>query len=151
MKMYLLKRSAEMRLSFHTGILKVITPSKVKEELEYILFHKSWIHWAPAMWKALLRVKQETVKQMWVLAWRSIYLGGDMSINNYNTGEIWDVSWDSKVSTDDFCTSRTYFPFLWITAPKLYLAKMPIIYHNLVCHGSDWPHCRAARRSPLWG
>ena len=151
MKMYLLKRSAEMRLFFHTGILKVITPSKVKEELEYIFFHKSCIHWAPAMWKALLRVKQETLKQMCVLAWRSIYLGGEISINNYNTGAMWSVSWDTEVSTDYFCPSRTYFPFLWITAPKLYLAELPIIYHNFMCHGRDWPHSPAARRSPSWG
>lgn len=35
MKMYLLEKSAEMSTSFHQGILKVITPSKVKE-LGYI-------------------------------------------------------------------------------------------------------------------
>lgn len=39
MKMYLLEMSAEMSISFHTGILNVITPSKVEEELGYILLH----------------------------------------------------------------------------------------------------------------
>lgn len=39
MKMYLLGRSAEINIFFHTGILNVITPSKVKEELGYILLH----------------------------------------------------------------------------------------------------------------
>lgn len=39
MKMYLLERRVEMSISFHPGILKVITPNKVKEELGYILFH----------------------------------------------------------------------------------------------------------------
>lgn len=43
-KMYLLKMSAETSISFHTGILNVITPNKVKEELGYILLHQSCVY-----------------------------------------------------------------------------------------------------------
>lgn len=39
MKMYLLEMSAEMSISFHTGILNVITPSKVKR--------RAWIYITP--------------------------------------------------------------------------------------------------------
>lgn len=38
-KMYLLEMSAEMSISFHAGILTIITPSKVKEEPGYISLH----------------------------------------------------------------------------------------------------------------
>lgn len=110
-KMYLLERSAEMSISFHTGILKVVTANQVKEELGYILFHESSIYWAPVVWKSHPRVKQETLKQMSVLAWRSFQLGGQISRRAITQVRIWDVLWDSKLSTEHFCPYRICFPF----------------------------------------